>query len=103
MSMEITTESTETLEEALRAALIIEQQTEILNESISALASEFGVSKGIAKKIIMAFAKDKLEKTQEKLEDERTALSNADTFIQVVENMSLEGFSRDEEDGEGED
>jgi len=82
--------STEIMENAMRAALIIAQQEELLNESLGELAADFNVSKGIAKKIIKAFAADKLEKTQEKMEDERTALANADSMLEAVENMSFE-------------
>jgi len=80
----------EKMENAMRAALIIEQQQEILNENLGDLASDFGVTKGIAKKIITAFAKDKIEKTQEKMEDERAALANADIMLEACENMSFE-------------
>lgn len=80
----------ETMEAAMKAALIIEQQTEIMNEALGNLAADFGVSKGIAKKIIMAFAKDKIERTQEKMEDERSALANADVMLEAVENMSFD-------------
>jgi len=82
--------STEVMEDAMRASLIIEQQAEILNEALGTLAGEFGVTKGIAKKIITAFAKDKMEKTQEKMEDERSALANADVMLEACENMSFE-------------
>jgi len=81
---------TEVMENAMRASLIIAQQEEILNEALGTLAADFGVSKGIAKKIIKAFAADKIEKTQEKMEDERSALANADLMLEAVENMSFE-------------
>jgi len=80
----------ETMETAMKCALIIDQQTEIFNEAIGELAADFGVSKSIAKKIVTAFAKDKLEKTGEKMEDERSALANADMMIEAVENMSFD-------------
>jgi len=80
----------EVMENAMRASLIIAQQDEILNEALGVLAGGFGVSKGIAKKIIKAFAADKMEKTQEKMEDERSALANADVMLEAVENMSFE-------------
>lgn len=92
------------MENAMRAALIIEQQNEILGEALGELAGDFGVSKGIAKKIVMAFAKDTMEKTQEKMEDERSALANADVMLEACENMSfdpedlLETTSQDTED-----
>lgn len=94
----------ETMESAMRASLIIAQQNEILGEALGELAGDFGVSKGIAKKIVTAFAKDTLEKTQEKMEDERSALANADVMLEAVENMSfdpedlLETTSQDSED-----
>ncbi len=80
----------ETMENAMRASLIIAQQNELLNEALAELAGDFGVSKGIAKKIVTAFAKDTLEKTQEKMEDERSALANADVMLEAVENMSFD-------------
>ncbi len=80
----------DTMENAMRAALIIEQQNEVLGEALGELAGDFGVTKGIAKKIIMAFAKDKMEKTQEKMEDERSALANADVMLEACENMSFD-------------
>jgi len=75
--------------EALRSALIIEQQNEILNEIIPTIAEEFGVNKGTAKKIIMAYAKDTLAKTQEKLEDERSSLANATVLIEAIEGVTV--------------
>lgn len=81
----------EKMETAMKAALIIAQQTEILNEVIGDIASDFGVNKGTAKKIINAYAADKLEKTQEKLEDERSSLANAEVMIEAVESMSFNG------------
>lgn len=87
MSVEFDTEK---MEKALRAALIIAQQTEVMNEVIGDVASDFGVSKGIAKKLVTAYANDKLEKTQEKMEDERSSLSNAEVMIEAIENMSIE-------------
>jgi valyl-tRNA synthetase len=80
----------DTLREALKSALIIEQQQEILNECLGKLAEDFGVNKSIAKKIIFAFAKDKMEKTQEKIEEERTSLSNAEVMLEVVENITID-------------
>lgn len=76
--------------DAMRAALIIAQQQEILNEAVGTLAGSFGVNKGTAKKLITAFAMDKLEKTAEKMEDERSSLANAEIFIESIENMSFE-------------
>lgn len=87
MSVEFDNEKMET---AMKAALIIAQQTEVLNEVIGDIAADFGVNKGTAKKIINAFAADKLEKTQEKLEDERSSLANAEVMIEAVENMSFD-------------
>ena len=80
----------ETLETAMRAALIIEQQEEILNEALKEIATEIGVSKSIAKKIVKAYAKDQLEKTQEKLEEQRQSLTNAEMLIEIVENASVD-------------
>ncbi len=80
----------EVMESAMKSALIISQQTEILNEAIGTLATTFGVNKGTAKKIITAYAADKLEKTAEKMEDERSSLSNASTLLEAVENMSFD-------------
>jgi len=80
----------EKMETAMKAALIIAQQTEVLNEVIGDIAADFGVNKGTAKKIINAFAADKLEKTSEKMEDERSSLANADVMIEACENMSIE-------------
>lgn len=96
--------STEKMENAMRAALIIAQQQEILDENATELAGDFGVSKSIAKKIVAAFAQDSLEKTQEKMEEQRSALANADVMLEAVENMSfdpedlLETTSQDLED-----
>lgn len=87
MSIEFDTEKMET---AMRAALIISQQTEILNDVIGDIASDFGVNKGTAKKIINAFAADKLEKTSEKIEDERSSLANAEVMIEAVEGMNFD-------------
>ena len=89
----------EKMEKALKAALIIAQQTEIMNEVIGDISADFGVSKGIAKKIITAYANDKLEKTQEKMEDERSSLANAEMLIEAVEGMGLDTIS-DAEDEE---
>ena len=75
---------------AMRAALILEQQSEIFNEVIGDIAADFGVNKGTAKKIIMAFAKDSLEKTSEKIEDERSSLANAEVMIEAVEGMNFD-------------
>jgi len=82
--------NTETMEKVMKAALIIEQQQEIINENIGEIASAFEVNKSIAKKIITAYAKDKLEKTQEKIESDRVSLSNAEILIEAVENMSID-------------
>jgi hypothetical protein len=96
--------SIEKMEDAMRASLIIQQQNEILGEALSELAGDFGVSKALAKKIVTAYAKDTLEKTSEKLEDERSSLANADVMIDSLENMSfdpedlLETTSQDSED-----
>ena len=94
---------TAVMEDAMRSALIIAQQNEILNECLGTLASDFGVSKGIAKKIINAFAADKMEKTQEKMEDERSALANADVMLEAVENMSFDAEDLLEETAATED
>lgn len=75
---------------AMKAALIISQQTEILNDVIGDIASDFGVNKGTAKKIINAFAADRLEKTSEKIEDERSSLANAEVMIEAVESMNFD-------------
>jgi hypothetical protein len=80
----------EKMEEAMKAALIIEQQADILNELIPAIADSFGVNKGTAKKIIMAYAKDTLAKTQEKLEDERSSLANVEAMIEAVEGITID-------------
>jgi hypothetical protein len=74
--------------EVLRACLIIVQQQEMIDEVIPDIADEFGVSKGSVKKICMAYAKDTLQKTQEKLEDERSMLANIELLIEAVENIS---------------
>lgn len=79
----------EKMETAMKSALIIAQQTEILNEVIGDIAADFGVNKSTAKKIINAFAADKLEKTSEKMEEERSSLANADVMIEACENMSI--------------
>ena len=79
----------EKMETAMKSALIIAQQTEILNEVLGDIAADFGVNKPTAKKIINAFAADKLEKTSEKMEDERSSLANADVMIEACENMSF--------------
>ena len=75
--------------EALKSALIITQQTEILNEILPDVASDFGLTKSMAKKIVMAYAKDNLSKTQEKMEDERSALANAEVMIGAIEGVSV--------------
>lgn len=80
----------EKLENAIRAQLIISQQEEIINESIGDIAADFGVNKSIAKKIIKAFAQDTLEKTQEKMEDERSSLANAEVMMEAIESLSIE-------------
>ena len=80
----------EKLEEVIKAQLIISQQEEIINDNIGDIAADFGVNKSIAKKIIKAFAQDKLEKTQEKMEDERSSLANAEVMMEAVENLSVE-------------
>ena len=80
----------EKMTEAMKAALIIEQQSDVLNELIPAIADSFGVNKGTAKKIIMAYAKDSLAKTQEKLEDERSSLSNVEAMIEAVEGITID-------------
>lgn len=87
MSVEFNSEKMET---AMRAALIIAQQQEVLNEVLGDIASDFGVNKGTAKKLITAYAADKLEKTQEKIEDERSSLANAEVMIEAIENMSFD-------------
>jgi len=48
------------------------------------------VNKGTAKKIIMAYAKDSLQKTQEKLEDERSSLANVESMIEAVEGITID-------------
>lgn len=80
----------EKMTEAMKAALIIEQQSDILNELIPSIADSFGVNKGTAKKIIMAYAKDSLAKTQEKLEDERSSLANVEAMIEAVEGITID-------------
>lgn len=89
----------DTMKTAMTAGLIIQQQTEILNESLGELAGDFGVSKSIAKKIIMSYCKDTLEKTGEKLEDERNSLSQAEVLIEACENMSFDPDEALEEAG----
>jgi len=74
----------------MKAALIIEQQQEILNDLIPNIADDFGVNKGTAKKIIMAYAKDTLQKTQEKLEEERSSLANVEAMIEAVEGVVID-------------
>ena len=76
--------------EALKAALIIEQQSDILGNLLPNIADEFGVNKATAKKIIMAYAKDSLQKTQEKLEDERSSLANVESMIEAVEGITID-------------
>jgi hypothetical protein len=80
----------ENITEAMKAALIIEQQQEILNDLIPNIADDFGVNKGTAKKIIMAYAKDTLQKTQEKLEEERSSLANVEAMIEAVEGVVID-------------
>lgn len=81
--------------EALRSCLIIAQQQEILSEIIPDIAADFGVSKGAVKKICMAYANDALQKTQEKLEDERASLANVELLIEAVEGIKVEPISED--------
>lgn len=89
----------DTMTAAMTASLIIQQQNEILNEALTELAGDFGVSKSIAKKIIVAFSKDTLEKTGEKMEDERNSLISADVMIEACENMSFDPDEALEEAG----
>jgi DNA-binding MarR family transcriptional regulator len=88
----------EKLENAIRAQLIIAQQEEIINECIGDISADFGVNKPTAKKIIKAFAADKLEKTQEKMEDERSSLANAEVMMEAVENLSIEAPDMEDEE-----
>lgn len=75
------------MQEALKAFLIIEQQQDMLKEILPTIADNFGVNKPTAKKILAAYAKDTLEKTSEKMEDERNSLANAETMISAVEGV----------------
>jgi len=75
----------EKLTKAITAQLIISQQEEIIKEYIGDISDNFGVTKTIAKKIIKAYCLDKMEKTQEKMEDERSSLANIETFIEAVD------------------
>ena len=75
------------MQEALKAFLIIEQQQDMLKEILPTIVDNFGVNKPTAKKILAAYAKDTLEKTSEKMEDERNSLANAETMISAVENV----------------
>lgn len=75
--------------EALRASLIIAQQQELLDEMVPDIAEEFGVSKSAVKKICRAYAQDALQKTQEKLEDERTQMANIEVLIEAVDGIKL--------------
>ena len=79
--------------EAVKCGLIIEQQSELLKELLPTIADEFGVTKSIAKKIIMSFAKDTLAKTQEKLEDERSSLANVEGMIEAIECITVDAES----------
>lgn len=80
----------EKLTELIKAQLIIAQQEEIFKEHIGDVADHFGVTKPIAKKIIKSYAQDTLEKTQEKLEDERSSLANIDTLIDAVDGAVVD-------------
>ena len=75
------------MQEALKSFLIIEQQQDILKEILPSIADNFGVNKPTARKILAAYAKDTLEKTSEKMEDERNSLANAETMISAIENV----------------
>jgi len=75
--------------ECLRCALIIAQQQELMSEIIPDIAEEFGVSKGVVKRVAMAYANDQLQKTQEKLEDERSMLANVELLIEAVDGIKL--------------
>ncbi len=77
------------MQEALKAYLIIEQQQDILKEIVPTIADFYAVNKVTAKKILMAYAKDTLEKTSEQMENERSSLSNAEVMITAVENISV--------------
>jgi len=80
----------EKMTEALKCGLIIAQYEEKMKELIPGIADDFGVSKAIAKKIIKAYCVDTLEKTQEKLEDERASLVNAEIMIEAIENVTVD-------------
>ena len=77
------------MQEALKAFLIIEQQNDMLKEILPIIADNYGVNKPTARKILAAYAKDTLEKTSEKMEDERSSLANAETMITDVENITV--------------
>lgn len=80
----------ELMQEAITAYLIIEQQQEKLKEILSPIADSFGVNLPTTKKILVAYAKDTLDKTSEKMEEERNSLANADTMISAIENLVIE-------------
>lgn len=75
--------------EALKSCLIIAQQEDILKEILPDIADDFGVSKGVAKKILKAYALDTLSKTAEKMEDERSSLANAEVMIEAIEGVTV--------------
>lgn len=93
----------EKFHEVIRAQLIIAQQEDIVKENIGTVADDFGVSKAIAKKIIKAYCVDTLEKTQEKLEDERSSLANAEVLIEAIEDISPDHYKDVEENDNDED
>jgi len=80
----------EKTQDALKAYLIIEQQQAILKDILPSIADAYGVNVATAKKILIAYAKDTLEKTSEKIEDERNSLANAETMISAIENLVVE-------------
>lgn len=86
----------EKLTETIKAQLIIAQQDEVIKEFIGDIADHFGVSKAIAKKIIKSYAMDTLEKTQEKMEDERSSLANIETLIEAVDGAVVDTSILDE-------
>lgn len=88
----------EVLNDILRAYLIIATQEDIIKEKMGEIATAFGVSKSLASKIAKSWCNDQLEKTTEKLQEERHSLANAELFIEACENSAIPKDSSDDDE-----
>jgi len=82
----------EKINDAIKAALIIEQQNEMLKEMIGEISATYGVKKSVIKKLIMASARSSLDKAHEKIDEERETLNNAETFINVLASIDVDSI-----------